>query len=404
MPNNQGKKKFKFSLRMPRQYNVAVQISLLVLCLFGTVMILSVSSQDAAMDPLGSFKTLFRQMVFFVGGYIGMVILARNFTLSFAKKYSFLGMVVGILLLIFTFFFPNSYGIRAWISIPLPSPLPNFTIQPSEFMKLMIIIFLAVYWGNCSPKMNYQFRDVFQMPILMVGIAALIVLRQPDFGSFAIIGFLVGILSLLPTHKVFRHFQRTMQIIIVVVVVFAFFLMSPLGIGIVKHIPFIDGYQIQRFELALNPFISNINEGYQLVNGLVAFFTGGLTGVGLGNSTHKYGYVPAAKTDSILPIIVEETGMIGFGIIVVMYSILIYQIFRYAFKINNIPAKMILIGIASYFFIHFVLNVGGVSGLIPMTGIPLVFISLGGSSTLTGMLAIGVVQALISSYKRGEIM
>lgn len=396
-------KKRKFLLRMPAHYSVSLQISLLVLCVFGTIMILSVSSQDAALDPLGSFKTLFRQVVFFVAGYIAMVVLARTFTVERAKKYSFAAMAAGIFGLILTFFFPNSFGIRAWISIPLPNPLPNFTIQPSEFIKLLTIVFLGVYWGSLSPKAKYTLTDVCKIPGVMVFIAAMLILRQPDFGSFAILGFLVMVLLLIPSHRVFKNVQRTLQLLVVVLGFLGFFMMTPLGLTLIKQISFFKGFQIMRFELAMNPFTSNRGEGYQLVNGLVAFFTGGWTGVGLGNSTHKYGYVPAAKTDSILPIIVEETGIIGFSLIVVLYCVLLYQMFRYALKIQNVTARMILVGIASYFFIHFALNVGGVSGLIPMTGIPLVFISLGGSSTLTGMMAVGIAQAIISRYKSGEL-
>ena len=396
-----GKK--KLSLRMPAQYNLLIHVCILILCAFGTTMLLSVSSQDAVFDTMGSLKTLMRQTVFLVGGYILMVLLSRYFTLEAARKYGGILMIAGISMIAVTFLFPNQYGIRAWITIPLPNPLPNITIQPSELIKLFAIIYLAGYWGNLPNSSRFQLKDVVQAPALFLGAAAILVLKQPDFGSFAILAMLVGILTLFPIHPVMRGFQNTVWMLIVVVGSLALFLMSPLGIGIVKHLPFFSAYQIQRFELAVNPFAFNHSDGYQIVNGLVAFFTGGWTGVGLGKSTHKYGYVPAAKTDSILPIIVEELGMLGFALIFIPYVILLYQIFKYAMKIRSTAARMLLIGVASYFFIHFALNVGGVTGLIPMTGVPLIFISQGGSSTLTGMMAIGVVQAVIASYKRGEI-
>ena len=133
--------------------------------------------------------------------------------------------------------------------------------------------------------------------------------------------------------------------------------------------------------------------------------SGGLFGRGIGGSLRKYGYLTQADNDYILAVIIEETGIFGLGILSLLYGLLIYRFFYYAFKTNEFTYKTVLVGSSAYLFIHFVLNVGGVSGLIPSTGVPLLFISSGGSSLMAAFITIGLCQQCIfpNSVKGDEI-
>ena len=162
-------------------------------------------------------------------------------------------------------------------------------------------------------------------------------------------------------------------------------------------------YQKNRFLSAINPFIDQYGDGYQLVNGLISFATGGMFGVGFGKSIQKYTNFPAANTDFILAVLVEETGFVGFLGLMGLYTLLIVRLFLYANRIRSERAKMILVGTAMYFMVHIFLNVGGVTGLIPLTGVPLPLMSAGGSSAMSMMFAVGIAQAVISQYHKGEI-
>ena len=159
-------------------------------------------------------------------------------------------------------------------------------------------------------------------------------------------------------------------------------------------------YMVGRFEASMNPFQDIYGTGYQLVNGLYAIANGGLGGLGFTHSTQKFGYLTQASSDYIFAITSEELGIIGLFIIVLGYGIVIYRLVYYALRTRSEGYKIILMGTAFYILLHFILNIGGVTGLIPLTGVPLLFISSGGSSLMSVMSAIGIAQAVISRIRR----
>lgn len=403
MDKNVKKKSAWWSLRLPSYYDKTIFLSMIFLFVFGTIMILSVNAKDAVNDSMAVYKTLIKQAAFFIAGYIGHVLIARNFTIKIGKKYSFAVTIFMLVLCISCLFFKHDYGIRAWIPINLGGF--SFTIQPSEFLKLAIIVYVSTYFGTLSSKINYSENDIYMVPMIIAAATAIIILKQDDFGALAIICVIVGVISLLTTHPVLDMLRKVVCYGVAACVFLSWFLMfSPIGIAVLKAVGDPNNYQIKRFEVARNPFSDYLNSGWQIVSGLVAIHKGGWQGVGLGNSTYKFGYVPTALTDSILPIIIEELGIGGFVVIAFAYFLILWKLFSYAWKIKNVCARMLLVGVATYFFVHFVLNVGGVTGLIPMTGVPLLFISYGGSSTLNAMLSLGLAQSIICQIRRGEIV
>ncbi|MDP3443786.1 MAG: FtsW/RodA/SpoVE family cell cycle protein, partial [Ignavibacteria bacterium] len=191
-------------------------------------------------------------------------------------------------------------------------------------------------------------------------------------------------------------------VLILIGIVTVFIVLSPAGIHFIKNAFNLPDYMIARFENTVNPFVNKYGSGYQLVNGLVAFVKGNWTGVGYGKSLQKYGYLPAAKTDFILAVIAEEFGFIGVLVVVVLYFMLMFEIFKHAYRSKDEKSRMILVGVGMYLFTHFVLNVGGVTALIPLTGVPLLMLSSGGSSTLSIMFSLGIAQAIIIKQKKEE--
>lgn len=398
MSKNEIRKLLNF--KMPSKYDRWIHLAMLVLIGFGTIMLMSVNTKDATTDSLVVIKTVIRQGAFFVAGYIAMLFMAKLFNIKRANKYIMVCIVACVSLIISCFFFNTDYGIQAWIPIPLFGI--TFTIQPSEFSKIIMIVYIAVALGGISNKINYRETDVLLIPGAVCGTFCILILLQEDIGTLAILCFSIAMMCLLLTHPIYNRFLfyiRTLCVIgIFLVLLFSF---SPLGIALLSQAS--GGAMSKifvRVQAAQNPFLDAGNVGYQMIQGLIAFHNGGWFGVGLGNSTRKYGYLPTASTDSILPIVVEETGILGFSLIAICYFIIIYRLFIYARRANNLPSKMILVGVGSYFFIHFVLNVGGVTALIPFTGVPLLFISNGGSSYLTAMISLGICQSIISNHNK----
>ena len=134
---------------------------------------------------------------------------------------------------------------------------------------------------------------------------------------------------------------------------------------------------------------------------MIAFTDGGIFGLGLGNSIQKYDYIPEAHNDFIGAIIYEELGIFGLALMIIPTAIIIFRLLKYADQNNK--SRVILIGIASYFMLHLFVNLGGVSGLIPMTGVPLLLASSGGSSTIAALIAIGIAQAIISKFNKEQL-
>ena len=385
--------------KMPKKYDFAIHFTVLVLLLFGTLMIVSTTVGNAS-SVLSIIIAFVKQAVFLVVSYTLMVLLANNFTMQKAQKWLvpiFVGLMAAM---IATQFFPDVYGSKAWIRIPLG--FTQVTLQPSEFVKTFMVIVLAVY-VEIYARRNYKWTTVMRIPIIFLLSFILMIFIQKDIGTLAVMLSMVGVCFLIPSHKNLRKPQKILLILICTGIGFLLFLMSEPGMEVVRwfgeKFPYF-AHITTRFENAINPFLDPYVGGYQPINGLYGIARGGLQGVGFGESIQKYGYLTQSDNDYILSIVIEELGVFGLGIIVAGYAIIIKRLFYYAFRTKSEGYKVILIGTAMYIFAHFVLNVGGVGGLIPLTGVPLLFISSGGSSMMSIMSAIGISQAIIARIRR----
>ena len=371
------------------------------LACFGIVMIGDASvGMSASRGSNFATINLLKQCVFVAGGFFCMFLFARVYKTRRISETIMLSAYVICILMMLACLMWTINNSHAWIKV---GPI---TIQPVEFMKLVMIIILSSIFGvlpdqvRISNRLSAEKRKklVRRKFILCVAFPALLVFFafficwkvQKDMGSGLILLVMSACLFFATPSQYYRPYKIIgLFLVFLAVLVFILF-----------HERFLKGHQMARIASWLNPLKDIYGSNYQIINGFVGYTNGGLIGRGFGNSIMKFGYIPEAQNDFISSIIVEELGLVGFAAFFIPYSIIICRLFRYAFCMKESRDKLTLIGIASYFFVHLMVNVGGVSGLIPMTGVPLLLISAGGTSTLMALTCIGVAQALIAKYNR----
>ncbi len=387
---------------MPKGFSKGIHTSVLTLTLFGVLMIVSSSANIKSGGLAALLFVAVKEFGFIFLSYYLMVFTAKNYSHLRLKKFYNI-MLIGIwIALIGTQFFPGVRGgVKAWLRFP-----GGITIQPSEFAKVVVILITVHSLGD-KKNTKHSFTDLVTHPIIIVGAMCLYVLVfQKDLGTAAIMALMFLFTLLIPANAKLRNFQIFLTLAFVSFIGLLWFSTTPGGINFIHSLPFPDKikYMVDRFSFSANPFIDP-TQSSQIFNGLAAFVSGGLFGVGFGKGFLKYSFIFAAESDSILAIIVEELGVIfGFGPIVLFYGIIIYQLMRYTFKVDSEKDKIILVGTLAYVFVHFLFNVGGVTAIIPMTGVPLLLISAGGSSRMAFMIAIGLAQNVIARYNTRKVI
>ncbi len=387
-----------FSLSMPKGFSKIIHASILILTFFGVFMIVSANATINALEWTVLLTVIIKELIFIVASYVLMVFVARNFSLKRLSKFYFPLLLFTLGLLVATQLFSPVGGARAWIR------LGPISIQPSEFAKVMVILVMAESFGDKkNPKL--KFDQLATHPFVVVAIIVFIVfIMQSDFGSAAIIALIALLTFMTYSNKILRKWQTVLFVLFVLGIVVMVLSTSTVFMNFLGNFTFIPEYMIDRFRVSANPFMDRHNAGAQIFNGLAAFVSGGLFGVGYNKGFLKFSFIYASESDSILAVIVEELGFVfGFMPIIILYAIIIFQLMKYTFLVESEKDKTILIGTIAYIFVHFLFNVGGVTAFIPLTGVPLLFISAGGSSRLAIMLAIGLCQNVISRYKRSLV-
>ena len=345
--------------------------------IFGLIMILSASSMESYMRYGFSPYYYFIRQAAFLGVGVFLSLITINMPSKFFKNLAPLLIFVIIIILgglqVFGYL---AKGSKSWIQ------LGPINIQPSEFAKIFVIIFLASYYDKNKDKLINTWSLI--KPIIPCIIIVGLVVIQPDLGTAGIITLLTMLLFYsVPLKKNYRKYINLALIIIVSLIA---------GVLIITKGSFLKGYQLNRFNF-LNPCDRYQEEtGYQLCNSFIAFTNGGVAGQGLGKSTQKYLYLPESYTDFIFPIIVEELGLVVGIIIILVYFFIIYRIYRIARKSKNLYNSMLAYGVCAYIFLHISINFIGVMGIGPLTGVPLPFLSYGGSYTISLMVALALVQ------------
>lgn len=364
----------------------------LILVIYSSIMVASAAMGEGAGDTGVVTRTFQRQILFSVAGIFCMVLVIRMDLLNFfeLKHFNYLYWAV-VALLLSCRFFKATYGAYAWIR------LGALSVQPSEFAKVFMLLYAAKIFEVDSHRDNLWNAYVYIAKSLVL--FGIILVIQKDLGSATVLLGMCFIMLLIVPYRELNKIRKWMLIAILFVIIAIVIIMLPVtNTFLEKHS---SSYQIGRFLAANNPFKYKYDAGYHLIMGLVSFATCGLFGVGYGQSIHKYMNFPNPTTDFILPIIVEEMGIIwGFLPIMICYSIIFFKLISYSYKSQSLSGKIVLVGTFAYLFIHFVLNIGGVSGIIPLTGVPLLFVSSGGSSLVASLTAIGLSEAEIIKCRR----
>jgi cell division protein FtsW len=373
-----------------------IMFALVLLMIVSIMMVASASIGEIAYDNQVVLISFIKQVVYFFIGWMIFFIALNRF-----KMKTFVQHRTNIMLLVFgllfaTVFFSDINGAKAWIHVGVLS------FQPVELLKVYVIIYSGWFFPRFMDSKKHL-ADIIVKPFLVLIVLCLYMyLVQQDTGSMLIIVILSTIGLLMIDGKTFWGVQLRLRQLYMFGFGTLILALSPLGKVALNAISS-ENYIVERFRAALDPFRSIYDSTQQLYRSLLAFANGGVFGVTIGKSYQKFGYLPETRTDFIFPVIVEEWGLIGILFVVVPYCIIVYRLFNYALAINDRSSKIILIGTATYLIVHFILNVGGVSGILPLTGVPLLLVSSGGSSTMSFLMLMGVCMNIIVNYRLGKL-
>lgn len=375
--------------------NWAVALLLLV----GTFTIISTNVGKTTSAPNIVPKVLIKQCMFAVCGYIAMWFMNRWFRFKWYSKLEN-GIILALLvMLILPLFSAEIGGSHAWILIG------GISLQPSEFAKPLIILICAtcLYRAKTKTVMLKEKGYLFIKAWAAFVFISFIVAMQKDMGTLVIICFIFLSCIMIPKYVVLQRTQKVLKVLVYGAIAAAIVLFGITNIGteIIKHTPL--AHIAVRVENFKDPYTDVYGDGYQPANSLYGIASSDIHGKGIGNSTRKYGYLTQADNDYILAVLLEETGVFGLFGLVILYGMIEIRLFYYAFKTSEDMYKVILGGTGVYLFMHFFLNAGGVACLIPFTGVPLLFISSGGTSLMSIMLTMGLAQNCICAIRRREM-
>ena len=347
----------------------------LVLFVLGLVMIFSASSVTSYMSGGSPYAYFLRQGLFLLISFIICIFVVKFNTKFYGIVSNLLLIIfVGILIMLLIYGSSINYAV-SWIQIG------PFTLQPSEFIKVIMIIFMVRFYEAQEKRLNNFFVAI--IPLIIGVVIAFLIMLQPDLGTAIIFSVLTGLV----------FFSAPVSKNIKARVIFLFVGMLLL-IGVVLIMTggsILQARQLERFNFT-RPCDRLLDTGNQVCNGYIAINNGGLTGIGLGNSTQKYLYLPYPYTDFIFAVIVEELGLVVGILIILAYMYLLYRILKIGRESYTNRGALICYGIAIYIFLHIAVNLMGLFGLMPMTGVPLPFMSYGGSFTLCLMVSLAIVQ------------
>ena len=348
-----------------------------LLFLFGLVMVFSSSNIAAFMRyHTNPYHFLTKQATNLFIGIILFLVVIRFSTKSYSAI-SWGGLIVCALLLLIAFFSDRLINdSKGWIKIA------SFNFQPSELTKVVLIVWYSAFFELKRKSLDNIFTNLF--PIFIAGALAALVILGNDFGTAGVIVILAFLLYILiPGNTLVKYKTLFISMFAMVLVLLGYYVMNTSSFQ----------RQISRFDF-LYPCSEEkfYTTGNQVCNSYIAFNNGSLTGKGLGNSTQKYLYLPDSHTDFIFAIVVEELGFLGGCGVLLFYILLLYRIIFIGKRSANSRGSIMCYGIAIYIFLHIVINLLGIMGAIPLTGIPLPFISYGGSFTLCLILALSIVQ------------
>lgn len=345
-------------------------ITLGIILVFGLVMLSSASSV-VSYAKFGNIYNYFLHQLLAVAVSLILMFIVSKIDYHFWKKYAGVFLIASVILLLLVFIpgIRASFGTsRSWISIF------GYSFQPSELVKVTFLIYLATWLEAKKGQLGSFESGIFPF-LATLGVISFLMLLEPDLGSLLIIASMAMIVFFVGGGK-FKHILMTL-------------LLAGLVMFLIVYLK--SSYQSERFKCYQNPNYDTQDECYQINQSLIAAGSGGWFGRGLGQSRQKFMYLPEVWGDSIFPIIAEEIGFVFSTIVLLLFLFLFYRILQTAKNSPDAYGTSLAVGVVSWLAIQSFLNIGGQLNLIPMTGVPLPFISAGGSSAVSSLIALGIV-------------
>jgi cell division protein FtsW len=372
----QAAKEMKRRTENEKKPDLILLLVTLLLVTVGTVMIYS-SSSILAMERFHDGQFFLKKQLFFLFLGLGVMALATRISYYKLRKLAWPGIILSVFFLLLIWV-PH-LGIRAggavrWLNLGI------FSFQVSEMVKVALILFLAHF---LTEKANHirEFREGMLVPLGIMGTLVGLILLQPDFGTTFIIALITFLMIFLAGGRIVHLAGLA-----------ALFL--PVALWLLLH----KSYRLARLTAFLDPWKDPRHSGFQIIQSLIAFGSGGTFGVGIGDGMQKLFYLPEPHTDFILSVIAEESGFIGVGLILLLYTILIVRGFRISLKAPDLFGNLLAAGLTMMLALEAFINIAGVMGLIPLKGLALPFLSYGGTSLMMSLAAVGILLN-ISSYE-----
>lgn len=347
---------------------------------YGLLNIVTASSREAINQEVTLYHYFYRQSEMLFIAFMGSFILILFSTKKY-DKWALLAYVIILGILGYLYMSGQAHrGSKNWIS------LGGIRFQPSEFAKPVMIVCVSILFEKFYRKLRTKDINHYDLiaVIMVVGcMFPLIVFLQKDLGTGMILLGIFAVLFLASPILKLEKFRTIVALGIVSII-------AVLGL-MVSGKKLLTEEQISRFDF-FNPCSNYEDGGYQVCNGMIAINDGGLFGLGIGKSKQKYSYIPEPHTDSVFAIIMEEYGLIFCSILFLIYCTILYRIFLIASKATTIRGKYMCLGIGTYIFLHILFNLGGLFGILPLTGVPLPFLSYGGSFTISLICSLAIVQ------------
>jgi cell division protein FtsW len=372
----------------------SILIPYLILTVIGLIFVYSSTSYLLITNDRSPTSLVMNQGVFWVLSLIVISLMYKMKTdvLKSQQLIIFATYLIFILLIVVMFIGDEINGAKGWIRIG------SFTMQPAEYLKIMVVWYLSYILSKRQETIQDNFVNDMKRPLMLVFAMIFLVAIQPDMGNAAIITLLAVILLLA------SGVNWLYSLIIGGTGIAGSFLaiefMTHFGEAI---LPEKLQYITSRFESFKNPFKYELDQGHQMVNGYYAMFNGGWFGRGLGNSIEKKGFLSEAHTDFIFSIVIEEVGLIGALIILAVLIFMIARIFLVGIRSKKPFNSLICIGIGSLLLLQVFINLGGILGIIPLTGITFPFLSQGGNSLLVLSVSVAFALNISADEKRTKL-
>ena len=342
----------------------------LIILIFGLVVLSSAGVVEGQKKFGSSYYYLNHQLLLGVLPGLVLMFLLSKIDYKFWKKISFIILFGALTLMVLVFLPKFGYGLKGatrWLSIG------GFSFQPSEVLKLGLIIYLAAWFGNRDNRIkNWAYGT---MPFLVIlGVVAVLLLLQPDIGTLIIVTAISAAIYFFAGSPL-KHLM-----IIALLILGAFSLMVV-----------VEPYRLNRVKTFFDPSIDPKGISYQVNQSLISIGSGGMFGVGFGKSTQKFGFLPEVINDSIFAIVAEEMGFVGAMFLISLFILLSLVMLKVANDTSDKFGKLLVMGVATWIVGQALINIAAISGLVPLTGIPLPFVSYGGTAMMMLLAGMGIV-------------